>query len=294
MSTGYGSAAAYRQALEAALRDAAERSEADLNWLRRRHAFTRLLHRLAAAAPDEWVLKGGFAIELRRPGFVRATKDLDLALRRELTGPEPDRLTERLRTALDTDPDGDLFVFRVRAPTRMAEDAYGRPAWRFKLTVQLAGRTFSDTRVDVIARPDELGGLDEVTLSPGALAPPGAPARTILLTDRSQQFAEKLHALTRQYGSGESSRVRDLADLVMLTHDGLPADVELARAVHRVFRVRATHPVPGRLPEPPEGWAVPYRRLAARLGIEPGDLVDAHRLVADVWDAVRELPGADA
>lgn len=287
MTAGYGSAAAYRQALEAQLRDQAERSGRDLNWLRRRHTFLRLLHRLAAAAAQEWVLKGGFALELRRPGFARATKDLDLALRQQLAGPEPDRLSDLLRAALGSDPDGDLFVFAVRAPTRMAEDSYGRPAWRFRVTAALAGRPFSDVRVDVIARPEELGGLDELALGPGLLAPPAAPARTILLTDQRQQFAEKLHALTRQYGSGESSRVKDLADLVILVQDGLVADDDLTQSVHRVFGVRATHPVPEQLPGPPVGWAEPYRRLVARLGIEPDDVLAAHRLVAALWDVAR-------
>lgn len=75
------SAAAYRQSLETRLRQQAETSGRDLNWLRRRHVFLRLLHRLAAAEPDRWVLKGGVAVELRRPGLARPTRDLDLVMR---------------------------------------------------------------------------------------------------------------------------------------------------------------------------------------------------------------------
>lgn len=81
MTAGYGSAAAYRQALEIRLRSDAEAWGRDLNWVRRRHVFIRMMHRLVAVQPDLWALKGGLAVELRRPGMARATKDVDLAMR---------------------------------------------------------------------------------------------------------------------------------------------------------------------------------------------------------------------
>lgn len=42
----------------------------------------RLLVRLLAAAPGRWVVKGGYANQLRRPDDARFTEDLDLKIQR--------------------------------------------------------------------------------------------------------------------------------------------------------------------------------------------------------------------
>ena len=42
-------------------------------------AIDRLLVRLVEAAPGAWVVKGGYANQLRRPDAARFTEDLDLA-----------------------------------------------------------------------------------------------------------------------------------------------------------------------------------------------------------------------
>lgn len=62
--------AALRDALEARLAAQALDSGLDLNRLRRRAVFERLLYRLEAAEPGRFVLKGGVALEVRlgRPG----------------------------------------------------------------------------------------------------------------------------------------------------------------------------------------------------------------------------------
>ncbi len=83
--------------------------------------------------------------------------------------------------------------------------------------------------------------------------------------DRRQQFAEKLHAFTRDYGTRPNTRVKDVVDTILLIEDGLPSDGSLLEVVHRVFAVRATHPVPKILPDPPPAWAAEYPRLAAGL-----------------------------
>ena len=225
------SAAAYRQSLETRLRQQAEADGRDLNWLRRRHVFLRLLHRLAAAEPDRWALKGGVALELRRPGLARATRDLDLVMRDagSVDPRDPDQIHELLRTALGADIDGDRFDFVLGPPNRL-RDAYRRPAWRFHVEARLAGKRFVDTRLDVVIRPEELVGLSEAPPPPGLAAPAGAPERVMVVTDLRQQFAEKLHALTRSYAAGQSSRVKDLVDMVVLLDDG----VRVRRAVGRL------------------------------------------------------------
>jgi hypothetical protein len=61
----YSSGIAFRQALEQRLKIRAAGQEARLVRDRKRVAFDRLLARLAATAPDRWLLKGGFALDLR-------------------------------------------------------------------------------------------------------------------------------------------------------------------------------------------------------------------------------------
>lgn len=76
----YVDAASFRQALEQRLKHDAAGDGARLarNRNRKRVAFDRLLARLAATAPDRWLLKGGYALDLRLRGSARTTQDVDL------------------------------------------------------------------------------------------------------------------------------------------------------------------------------------------------------------------------
>jgi hypothetical protein len=77
----YGSAAAFRVALESRLKKIAQDEGLDLQRLRRQAAFDRLLCRLFVGADAPWLLKGGYAMELRLK-TARTTRDIDLAIRR--------------------------------------------------------------------------------------------------------------------------------------------------------------------------------------------------------------------
>ncbi len=284
MSRRYGSAGALRVAIETRLAREAAETGRNLQWLRRRLVFTRLLARLVVSAPDGWVLKGGMAVELRRPGLARATRDIDLVLRGGVVADPSDveQVRETLLDALLEDVDGDWFGFRVLGGTRLRDDAYGRPAWRYTVEASLAGKRFAEQRVDVVARPEELDGV-ETLLLPDLLGFAGIAPRAVPVTDLRQQFAEKLHALTRTYASGESTRVKDLVDLVLLVEDAVPPDRLLYAAVRRVFSVRGTDDVPGEIQTPPAGWHVPFARLIKEIGLPEITTADAHALVADHW-----------
>src|SRR5450631_3055474 len=78
----YAIAAAFRRGLEDRLQDIARKESVDLQRLRRQVAFDRLLARLFQAAQPRalpWVLKGGYAMELRIK-TARTTKDIDLTM----------------------------------------------------------------------------------------------------------------------------------------------------------------------------------------------------------------------
>jgi hypothetical protein len=70
-------------------------------------AFERFLARLFQTGDERWVLKGGYALELRLGGKARATVDIDL----NVPPPPEDDLLEVLRIA-DHDL-GDFFRFAI-------------------------------------------------------------------------------------------------------------------------------------------------------------------------------------
>ena len=80
----YVSAAAFRVALEVRLKKLAKEEGVDLQRVRRQVAFDRLLCRLFALPDAPWVLKGGYAMELRVK-TARTTRDIDLALKQLLS-----------------------------------------------------------------------------------------------------------------------------------------------------------------------------------------------------------------
>lgn len=286
MSGRYRDAVGLRRALETRLKRDADASGADLSRSRRLVVFDRMAARLAGDPVGGWVLKGGAAMEFRLTGRARTTKDLDLAVRPD-DGSSTDgsEVREMLIEALSADPDGDWFRFRVSAPVILTADAAGRGGWRFSVEAHLAGKLFSQVRADVVDRGEEIARTERLPL-PNALAFAGTPQRTMEAVDRRQHFAEKLHALTRDYGDRPNTRVKDLADLVLLAEDGLTGDAALAAVVRHVFAVRGTHDVPDELPDPPPRWRDSYPELAQDLVTSvPPTLDAAVALVRGLWAA---------
>jgi len=75
----YKTSTAFRSALEERLKNFSSQNRVDLQEVRRRVAFERLLCRIFIGKDIQWVLKGGYAMELRLE-FARATRDIDLTL----------------------------------------------------------------------------------------------------------------------------------------------------------------------------------------------------------------------
>ena len=92
----YSTAAAFRQALEERLRQRSLGNAQALTRQRKMVAFDRLLVRLAKSDPKAWVVKGGFALQLRLADRARTTKDIDLAVVKDWT---PEEVSMQLRKA---------------------------------------------------------------------------------------------------------------------------------------------------------------------------------------------------
>jgi hypothetical protein len=127
----YATAEAFAQALGERLKRQAEGEGVDIEVLRKRVAFERYLARLFALEDVPWVLKGGYALELRLGGRSRTTKDIDLNLPMP-----PEDLLDQLQEAAELDL-GDFLVFRVGRPRRQQA---GAPlgGWRFSVEVSPA------------------------------------------------------------------------------------------------------------------------------------------------------------
>jgi len=172
----YASPAAFRTALEARLSEAARAGGTPVGRARKVVAFTRLLARLRQAAPDGWVLKGGFALQLRLAGRSRTTRDVDLDFAEGL-----EAATEALAAAAATDLD-DFFEFAVE---RVGAADVGAPGGgvRFRAETRVAGRAFET--LAIANRPVDRGrtagprppGLRRDLLAPSSRGAARTPPR---------------------------------------------------------------------------------------------------------------------
>lgn len=264
----YASAAAFRRALEDRLKRLAKAENLELQSLIRATAFDRLLARLFARPDAPWVLKGGYALELRIKE-ARATRDIDLALLEAFGKDRGARLVEAVFAALGTAAAAELddfFSFTV-APAAM--DLAGAPdgGARFPVEARLDGRPFAKFHLDVGAGDLVLRPL-ETTQGHDWLKFAGIPAAEYPTLSREQHIAEKFHAYTLPR-SVPNTRVRDLVDMVLLIRMGLDRKKATA-ALAATFRRRNTHRVPRQLAPPPAAWAVPFAELAKECGLSLG------------------------
>ncbi|MCZ7576268.1 MAG: nucleotidyl transferase AbiEii/AbiGii toxin family protein [Dehalococcoidia bacterium] len=274
----YGSAAAFRHALEDRLKLHSQRDGARLARLRKQVAFDRLLARFAQVAPDGWALKGGFALQLRLADRARTTRDVDLAW-----SVREDELVETLIEASIQDP-GDFFTFRVER-TAADPDRMGG-AYRFRVDASLAGRLFETFLLDVGEGDADTTSQADVLPTPNLLEFAGIEPVIVPVIPLARHLAEKLHAYTRLYdGDRVSTRTKDLIDMVLIADLFSPDADGLLAEVQRVFAVRGTHELPPALPKPPADWRVPYRQLAVEVGLNP-DLDAGHAAAAALLDPV--------
>lgn len=265
----YASATAFRCALEDRLKQLAKTEKLELQNLIRATAFDRLLARLFTRADAPWVLKGGYALELRIKE-ARATRDIDLALRealgKERGTPLNDAIFAALGTAAATELE-DFFAFTV-APAMMDLDGAPDGGARFPIEARLDGRSFVKFHLDVGAGDVVLGPL-ETTEGHDWLKFAGIPAAKYPTISREQHFAEKVHAYTIPRGT-PNTRFRDLVDMVLLIQMGLNRK-KMAAAIAATFERRNTHPVPIKLEPPPDAWTGPFIELAEECGL-PTDI----------------------
>lgn len=278
----YTTPQALRMALEQRLLRRSTETGTSLDRIRRRVVFERVVARLQSAEPGVWVLKGGMALEARLRDDARVTKDLDLGLRTDVA--DAADLHDRLIDALSVDPASDTFELTVQVPRRLGQDVAGHLTWRAKVHAQLAGKEFGSLQLDISPRAHELSETDVITL-PNSLEFAGVAPVQIEIVDIHRHAAEKLHAMVRDFGERENSRVRDLVDVVILIEHGLLNDSRVGAAAKGVWAERDNADPPTTMPLLPETWRGRYERLIADLDVTAGTFDDAIELVQELWNA---------
>ena len=267
----YATAGAFRRALEERLKRASLTDQIDPNRLRRQVSFDRLLARLFREESAPWVLKGGYALELRFKA-ARSTVDIDLTVQRvaaSASGDQNQVVREMLQSAADISL-GDWFEFAV-GPASMDLTAAPHGGARYPVEARMDERIFARFHLDA--------GVGDVVMRPletivcrDWLGFAGIESSRILMIACEQQFAEKIHAYTLPRNAA-NSRVKDLVDLALLIGSGGLDKQRIMDALRLTFERRGTHDLPANLVPPPGDWRVPFHALAEECGL-PTDVAE--------------------
>jgi hypothetical protein len=223
-------------------------------------AFERFMTRLG----EHWILKGGYALQLRTE-HARTTHDIDLLAQHISLG----QIAETLLEEIHQDA-GDHFEFRVE---RTDQDINIGSAIRFRATARLAGRVFERFHVD-IGLDDPIVEPIEYLTPPGYLAFAGIPTTQIPCYPVTQHIAEKLHALVRPRPV-ETSRVKDLVDILLFA--GMDGDLQAERlyaAIQAVFEARKDL-IPVQLDRIPVSWRPKFNQFTRNLDLTFSHFDDA-------------------
>jgi predicted nucleotidyltransferase component of viral defense system len=242
------------------------------------------LVRLQEKENSPWVLKGGFALELRLGERARMTKDLDLGV--DLGYFHPTEVTaatvaRKLREDVSSS-NTDYFTFVVPEIGEPDLNIPGVTVFRYSVEARLDGRRFETNRIDVGLGDPLIPPFDTLESS-DLLSFANIPRATFRATSRAQHLAEKIHALTRPYEDRINTRVKDLADIILLLNLGLPNTHEVKKVVTEVFVARKTHEIPTVIEPQPKSWATPYSVMAKELDIAEIKLDSAITRINDYW-----------
>ncbi len=280
----YDRPAAFRQALEERLRQRERETGEPLVRMRKRLVFERCMARLQRNPNSPWVVKGGFALELRLGMQARMTKDLDLGVDlgyfagRIFSATE---LEQTLRDDLASMAEDD-FTFTVPQTAAQSLPIQGVQAYRFTVEARLDGRGFDTIKVDVGLGDPLLPPLEELSGS-DLLSFAEIPVVTIRVTSCAQHFAEKVHALTRPFDDRVNTRVKDLADIMLLMNLGLPDPSSVMTVITEIFDARKSHPIPKQIQEAPSTWGNSFAAMAKELNIAEAKPDQATARLNNYW-----------
>lgn len=280
ISRTYATAGAFRKALEERLKSISQAERTDINRLRRQVSFDRLLARLFREESVPWVLKGGYALELRFRS-ARSTIDIDLTLQRvvgTVEGSDPNQAIREMLQGMAANSLDDWFEYTIGPPVMdLTAAPYGGA--RFSVETRMDGRIFARFHLDA--------GVGDVVIQPLDTAEchdwlgfAGIEKPRVQMISREQQFAEKIHAYTLPRNT-PNSRVKDLVDMALLIASNQLDRQRILNALHLTFNRRGTHALQTSLNEQPPEWQTPFQALAEECGLRTD--------IAVVFDNVRRF-----
>lgn len=286
MTRRYENADALRRALMDRLRTQSLASGQPVNTLLTKVMMERLLARLFEDERGPWLLKGGYAFELRYRPNARTTRDLDLSVlgaREESAKAKLEAVHVALASAAALDL-GDFMRFEISVARRELTAApFGGAT--FPVQARLGDKPLGQFHVDVAFSEGSLGQVEEL-IGADVLGFAGLPPARVRAISKAQQFAEKLHAYTFPWAGRENTRVKDLVDMVMLIERETIDPNELRRAATAVFAARDRQALPAQLASPPAAWRERYPDLASQARVGARDVDAAFALLAAYWASV--------
>ncbi len=281
MTKPFKSANSFKMALEERLRIRASASGVPFRTQQLKFAMERLLARLFRPTDVPWLLKGGFAMDLRYRPRARTTRDIDLSVTLVVNSSTAD-LRDKLQAAAELDL-GDFLTFYIG---ELKSEIANAPKGGGRLPVEavLVGKTYAKFGIDVgigdplVGEPELLTGDDLLEFA--GISP--AVARAI---PQAQQFAEKVHAYTFPWSDRLNTRTKDLVDLVLLIERGALDLAQLRDALATTFSTRGTHQLPKMLAPPPTHWKVDFPQMASEAGLSTTDVITAFVMLEAFWNS---------
>ncbi|MBU0511009.1 MAG: nucleotidyl transferase AbiEii/AbiGii toxin family protein [Chloroflexi bacterium] len=178
---------------------------------------------------------------------------------------------------------GDGFSFEVEQPENGRGNDFGGNLYQVRC--YLDGRLFENFHVNVGVGDLVAGEFDWLSFE-SILAFAGIEPATVPCYPITHQIAEKFHALTRQYASGESTRVKDFVDILLLAKFGNIDGMLLQDAIRSTFETRDTHPMPSEVPALPGTLSRGYKHLAKSLKLGYGTYKDAEEALGKFLNPV--------
>ncbi len=279
MAKKFTSAVAFKTSLEARLRTRAHELSLPVQSMQLKFVIERLLARLFHPDDVPWLLKGGFAMDLRFRPQARTTKDIDLSVMLSTSG-TIENLRDILQEAAELDL-GDFLTFRIGELKSELTQAPGGGG-RFPCEAFILGKVFARFQIDVglgdprFEEPERLVGDDILEFA-------GIASPIVLAIPRAQQFAEKVHAFTFPWEGRLNTRTKDLVDLVLLIERGMPDVKRIRQALEVTFSSRKTHPIPESLEPPPAFWVKDFPSMAQQAGLSSQELSVAFAILERFW-----------
>lgn len=229
---------------------------------------------------SEWVLKGGSAMLARIP-TTRRTLDADLFEQ----GYDLDQSLEDLKRLASKDlHDFFTFTFESVTPIAQGDNQPYLDGYRVVFRMSLGTKELGNIHVDLVTHQGALRNVE-------VISPRNLPALSKELESHQyrlypvvNQIADKACAVVERINGRESTRIKDLVDLVILAKTQDCNAVDLTEALQSECRRRhLLFPLVFRLPA---NWKTPqFRKTAAGTPARSYDLTDAEELVTRLLNA---------